>query len=299
MEYQILKHQSFTALVSIGLLIVLLTSCEKLVDDVEPPKIASKLVLFAFLSPEDSIVKVEVSRSRPIFGRNSTGNPLAYVSDAIVTVTDQNGQRVNLNYVDSVNGYLVGKAQYTIQPGQTYKVVAQVGNELVTGETTVPLQTVQFTSVTYRKIFTPNQNSSYFGPVYIYTYKWQDEPANGNFYRVSVDSRMFSLIYNGPNDIDSVENYYNICNSIWDDASKNGQQLTGTCEDYAYYGVEGDTVGFTLLNTDIHYAEYHKRRLNYFGEDPFSEPVQQYSNVSTGLGIVSSFRKSTQQVLVK
>ncbi|MCU0442232.1 MAG: DUF4249 domain-containing protein [Bacteroidia bacterium] len=299
MEYQILKQRWFIFGILSNLLLLSLTGCDKLADDVEPPKVPSKLVLFAFLSPEEPLVKVEVSRSRPIFGKQTPGNPYGYIADAIVTIINQNGQTVNMPYVDSVSAYLVDQNQFPIEPGQTYKVIAQRGNDLVTGETTVPVLKPAFTSVTYQNIAVPDPNGSYFGPAYIYTYKWQDEPAKGNFYRVSVDSRIFSLIFKGPNDFDSTESYYNICNSIWEDATQNGQQLTGTCEDYTYYGIEGDTIDFTLLNTDIHYAEYHKRRLNYFGEDPFSEPVQQYSNVSTGLGVVSSFRKSTQRVLVK
>lgn len=299
MEYQILKSRLPVIRLLFGLAITLFAGCDKLAVDVDPPKVSPKLVLFAFLSPDEPWVKVEVSQSKPVFGRQTSGTVSGYLPDAKVTIVNANGQTANLNFDDSAEAYFVNQSVFAIEAGQTYTITAERGGEVVTGKTTVPLLKPQFTEVNVRNIFIPNPNGSYFGPVYIYTYKWLDEPLVGNYYRVSIDKKTYSYNYQGRGDLDSSLVYYNICNSLWEDANQNGQQFTGTCEDYSYYGEEGDTLDFSLLNTDIHYAEYHKRRLIYYGEDPFTEPFPQYSNVSTGLGVVCSYRKSIQRVFVK
>jgi hypothetical protein len=81
---------------------------------------------------------------------------------------------------------------------------------------------------------------------------------------------------------------------VHSDYQRDGQVISDKYE-YYEYDFGGNNTGFNvyLLNTDIHYYEYHKRRLNYYGDDFFSEPVQQYSNVIGGLGVVCSYRKTS------
>ena len=92
-------------------------------------------------------------------------------------------------------------------------------------------------------------------------------------------------------------NAFSIGDKMFSDTNKDGEILSDKFE-YYDYGFAGNTPTFNayLVNTDIHYYEYHRRRLNYFGDDPFSEPLQQYSNVKGGLGVVCSFRKTMLRV---
>lgn len=262
-------------------------SCERMAQDVTPPRIESQLVVFSFLSPEDSLVKVEVSRSKPVYGSNNGTS--GTIRDASVTIVNDAGATMILPYVDTLDAYAVSRSMFSIQPGRTYTVNVQSAGKTVSGKTTIPTDSVSLTDVTFLKLAPPS--SGYDGPYFIYSYKWQDDAKGKNYYRVDIQ-RLWTFVRGG-----ITQGSENVCNSIWDDENKNGGIISGTCEDYSWQSDQGE-ISVYLLNTDIHYYEYHRRRLNYYGDNPFSEPFQQYNNVEGGLGVVCSYRKSGKVVTV-
>ncbi|MES2781063.1 MAG: DUF4249 domain-containing protein [Bacteroidota bacterium] len=263
-------------------------SCEKMAQDVTPPKVESQLVVFSFLSPEEKLVKVEVSKSKPVYGNAGGGSNI--VSSATVTITNDGGLSVEVPYVDSLSAYAVAQSAYSIEPGRTYTVNVQAGGKTASGRCTVPQDSLSFSAVTFLSISQPSVG--YDGPYFIYNYKWQDAAGQKNYYRVDVE-KIYTYQYNG----DTSETSENVCNSIWDDENKDGGILNGKCEDYSWQS-DGSDVRVYLLNTDIHYYEYHRRRLNYYGDNPFSEPFQQYNNVQGGLGVVSAYRITSRMLKV-
>ncbi len=276
------------------LLFLSIVSCDRVAKDVDAPKVESKLVVFSFLSPEDDFVKIEVGMSTPVYG-SQKGNS-SVIADAIVTITNDGGFSATLPFVDTLNAYYVPSSVYTIEAGRTYTVAVSAKGKSVSAISTVPKDTVAFSNITFQKLGQPT-NGIGSTPYYRYSYKWQDQPGIRNYYRVSVENDYTYLGFNG----DSISFNNEICTSMWGDEDRDGNELSGICEDYNYYGEQGTGTGqpirFYLLNTDIHYYEYHKRRLYYYGDDPFSEPLQQYSNVKNGLGVVCAYRK-TRSVLI-
>jgi hypothetical protein len=272
----------------------LYVSCDRLAKNVDPPVIESQLVLNAFLSPEENTVEVEVSLSKPVFGKQRAVQGIDYVTNATVVVTNDAGQSVQLPYDGSLNRYSISQSVYPIEGGRTYTIKVSSDNKTASASCSVPKNIINFTEVSYRSLNAHGSNGSV--PSFIYTYKWADEPGVKNYYRTELDNR---IIYRYDTIIvDTSEN--NLCNSVWDASTNDGALMSGSCDDYSYY--DGDStqqIQVYLLNTDIHYYEYHKRRLNYYGDDPFSEPFQQYSNVTGGLGVVCSYRKSGRILLVK
>lgn len=282
--------------INIILLALGLASCDRLATEVEPPKVDAQLVLFSFLSPEDKNIKVEVSRSKPVFANTNNTKPIDLITDATVTITNENGLSIQLPYVDSANSYLISATQFAILPGKKYTVTASHGDKKVSGVCTIPLDTVSFVELSTRKLADPSTSS--FGPYYLHTFKWNDPVGQQNFYRVSLEDFFVSIF------IDDTTTYVqNVFDGMYDDKSKDGKAITGVYSNYSFYGFFNDTtqkvLDCYLLSTDIHYFEYHKRRLNYFGDDPFSEPVQQYSNVTGGIGVVSAFRRTKGKLVVR
>ncbi|MES2559983.1 MAG: DUF4249 family protein [Bacteroidota bacterium] len=264
-----------------------LTSCVKMAQDVEAPKIESQLVVFSFLSPEEKILKVEVSRSKPVYAnQGGTG----YINTATVTVTNDGGQSILLPYDDAYNGYVVNQTLYPIEAGRTYTVKVVSGAATVTGSCIVPKDTVSLTEWSSKAVSDPTSNSP--GPYFIYNYKWIDQAGVRNYYRLDVERlQKFTMG-------DTMVYTESLGSSMWDDANRDGGMLSGSTEDYTNSG-GSDEYKIFLLNTDIHYFEYHRRRLNYFGDDPFSEPFQQYNNVQGGLGVVGAYRKTSRTVRVQ
>jgi hypothetical protein len=294
MEHKILSHMR--TLIIIAAIAFCYAGCDRLVDDVTPPKVESKLVLFTFLSPENDFTEIELTRSKPVFGNTASGSNIDFIRNAVVTITNNDGVSATLQYVDSLDAYAISQAAYPIVPQKTYKVTATVNGKQVFGETTIPLNNIPFAKVDYIRIGSNDPN--YFGPQYRYSYTWNDKAGEKNYYRVSVQTiqnytsfdSSFSDSFLSP-----------ICDNLFEDLNRDGDNFGGSCEDFGFYQLEDSTtqtISVFLLNTDIHYYEYHRRRLNYFGEDPFSEPFPQYSNINGGLGVVCSFRKYRSDLLI-
>ena len=275
----------------------LVSACDKLAIEVDAPITESKLVVFSFISPEEDYTKVEVTLSKPVYGKTPSKGSVNYVTDATVSITNEYGLSVTLPYVDSLDGYAVSNINYPIQAGITYTINVTGAGKNSIGQCRVPLNLVSFSDVSYKKLADPSSSS--FGPYYKYTYKWNDEPNNKNFYRVNLEKPFEYIFVQG-----DTERYQSeICNTMWDDTNKDATLFAGTCEDFGYFYSENDTtsqpVSLYLLNTDIHYFEYHRRRLNYYGEDPFSEPFPQYSNMTAGVGVFCAYRRSKTILLIR
>lgn len=265
------------------------SACVKVAQDVEPPVVESQLVVFSFLSPEEKLVKVEVSRSKPVYGKGGGANSV--INNAQVTITNDGGQSTTLVFVDTLGQYAVSKQAYPIEPGRTYTVKVLAGGKTVEGTCRVPADSIALTEWSVKSVAQPSSN--YDGPYSIYTYKWRDQNSVTNYYRLDIE-KVSTYGFSG----DSTAYTQNVASTVWDDKNRDGVLLSGTSEDYSYNSDGGDVIIY-LLNTDIHYFEYHRRRLNYFGDDPFSEPFQQYNNVQGGLGVVCAYRKTSRSLKIQ
>ncbi|TAE82844.1 MAG: DUF4249 family protein [Bacteroidetes bacterium] len=132
------------------LVIAISSACEKIVTNVDVPKVESQMVLFGFISPEEDNIRVELTLSKPIFASNSGNGLNAFepITDANVIITNENGQAVTLNFADSINAYQVSQSVYKIEPGKTYTITAVSPTRSVKAMCTVPIDTVSLTGLT-------------------------------------------------------------------------------------------------------------------------------------------------------
>ncbi len=271
------------------LILAVSTACEKVVTNVDVPKMEPQMVLFGFISPEEKIINIDLTLSKPIYGGNKSGQFGAFepVKNASVIITSETGQAVTLSYIDSTESYRVSQSIYKIEPGKTYTITAVSPTKSVKAVCTVPSDTIPFKELTWTK--TGSTSGSGFGPYFKYVCKWDDPVQKGNYYRLVIQQFYSGPFGNGGGN--------DVCNNFLDDETRNGQLLATTCEDYSY---QPDTNyrEVYLLNTDIHYYEYMRRRVNYYGDDPFSEPFPQYSNVQNGLGVFCAFRRTNRSLVI-
>ncbi|MDZ4666375.1 MAG: DUF4249 domain-containing protein [bacterium] len=265
--------------------LIAFSACQR-VATVKVPQTDPLPVMFSFLSPESEGSAVTLTMSVPIFGSNSYGN-FDPIANAQVTLSDNNGNSKVMPYSILNTAYYLDQTEFKINPGMTYTIEAKFKEYTLKGTTTIPLVMVPFEEVIGEKLASdPNGTERYFLKM-----KWKDQASIKNYYRVNLEDFKSST----PGDT----NAFSVGDKMYSDEGKDGQILSDKYE-YFDYSLSGGAPSFNayLLNTDIHYYEYHKRRLNYYGDDPFSEPVQQYSNVKGGLGVVCSYRKSKSQVLL-
>jgi hypothetical protein len=274
---------------SLLLLVIVITSaCEKIVTNIDIPKVETQMVLFGFISPEENTINVELTLSKPIFGGiNGKGfGAFEPIKDANVIITNESGQAVTLNYVDTAEAYQVSQAVYKIEPGRTYIITAVSPTKSIKAVCTVPLDTVSLTEFTSANLGSGSGNGT--GPSFKYVCKWNDPIQKGNYYRLVIQQYYPNSPGVGNNDV---------YNGFFNDATQNGKLFSATCEDY-WYQPDTNYREVYLINADIHYYEYMRRRVNYYGDDPFSEPFPQYTNVQNGLGVFCSFRRTKRSIAI-
>lgn len=142
-----------------------LVSCETLVGEVSPdklPKLEEKLVVNSFISPQDTLVRVLVTTSSPIFtpSKNAFGGYVAFNGDTIffgqdafvpnATVSMGNGDtEISLTYNKSEKWYEFrpGSSTMRIETGKTYFLTVSEGNRTVSATCDVPARRDSFIQV--------------------------------------------------------------------------------------------------------------------------------------------------------
>lgn len=163
----------FILLISLFSLTLFSSACEdtfnliEFVDGEQLEEQGNKLVINGYISPQDSVVRIKVSRSQPLINKVidystpwSQRELVHYVKDAQVMLSDGE-QEIELNYTEEIypseNGYddthiysyLVLTESFPIVAGKTYTVtVTSTEGEVATASTYVPLQPAPFQAET-------------------------------------------------------------------------------------------------------------------------------------------------------
>jgi hypothetical protein len=254
-------------------------SCEKEAD-VALPSTKPKLVLFAFLSNENAQQTAFVSISSPVIGNYQEPRT---ITDARVYLISETGERVDFDFVWQVGFYVTPLSAIAIEPGKSYTVYAVLNNDSVWGTTRVPQQAASFSEYVKTKVPSPFE----WEQKRRITCKWTDIPGQDNYYRIT--------FYPKPEfPAEDAEELYN---GFFLDRQQDGKTMASSFEVNVYNPEPNQSsYALNLVTSDLPYYEYHRRRVNYAGEDPFSEPSPMYNNVKGGLGVVGSYLKTSVEL---
>jgi hypothetical protein len=295
-------------------LILILTSCGSLVQDVNPdrlPKSDVKLVVHGYLSPQDTVLAVKVEKSKTLFGTTQivvsptdTYNDGSVVKDATVTLTD-GVKTVNLPLsLNAFGEYRISAKALPIVVGKTYSLkVTTPDGLLAESSCTIPAQ-VPIKEVKRDSVASRYGSNSFTKTVRLF---WQDPADKGNYYRVQggVNTK-----YTTPAQGTIPEQKYNYWNQIYfgnqgngsyfvSDEANNGTLMASSQGQLysGYYGGSSTTTGQTiktivyLISGDKNYYNYHQAISN-FSDNPFSEPSLTPSNIVGGFGCFAGFNAS-------
>lgn len=265
------------------LLSLLFVSCEKEIPfDIDDD--GNKLVINSFIGPNLDEIHVQVSQSKSVISTEALQN----LPNATVTLFKDGA---NLGQLTSV-----GEGKFIIahspEIGSTYRLEASAnGLDDVVAETTIPA--------------TPNidalTNPDFSGDTYKFDAVVEDIPNQDNFYQLLLISAQDlagtnpfitgfsseSPILPGNSDpFGESENYY-FDDAFFTDNAFNGGSATIDMD--AFISSEFITVQY--LHCSEEYYLYKRTLQNYIENDgnPFSQPVQIYSNVEGGLGIFAGY----------
>lgn len=178
------------------LTLLVLTSCDSLVQTVPPDKLTkvnSQLTMFSFISPQDTIIRVKVSQTSPILSDYSYGSGGYIVSngdtirfgdavrDAKVTLSDGEVEVV-LSFQDKDQLYAIPASRILIKAGKTYKLTASDGKRTITATCTVPSEQVPIKNYTLDTTITKRFNR--VDTTMVTSFTWDDVAGKASYYRV-------------------------------------------------------------------------------------------------------------------
>lgn len=294
----------FTSLISMALL----TACDSLVKEVDPsrtPSTESQFVVNAYISPQDTVLAVLVTRSRPVFGPSANIDPQT-VSNVAVTLSD-GSRSVPLPFSEKDGFHRADARLLPIGAGQTYTLtVTAPGGERLTARTTVPqpvpLEEVKLDST---------ENTNRFGPggySFFLQAFWRDAPGVKNYYRLAGNLFYTQRYTTGqPPREQSVNNVTSFGfgnGGLVTDENRDGTRISSRRQQIYLpsMSVNGQPPTFPspvsyiiyLLNVDENYYRYHEsaERQDNVNDNPFAEPVLVQGNIEGGLGCFGSYNRT-------
>jgi hypothetical protein len=267
---------------------IIILSCERDVNDVKLPEFKQKLVITSFISPSDSVSYFLVTSNKKIYGELNTEEPLGTMKGYLSNGTSE----VALDEIG--NGFMLTREKMAVEYGRTYrlKISTERGLSSEAACTVPPERNFNIKADTFSVV---HQSP---GPV-VYTFRSTefaltitDIAGEENFYRISgriIDyfTDPFSgTTYEIINDPGFEEEYFT-------DEGMDGKEIiqkTNISSSAHYYSRDSTFLEIALFNTEKSYYMYHRSLDNYNdGENPFTEVTPVYSNVSGGLGVFTSY----------
>ncbi len=248
--------------------------------DLEIPGSEIRMVINGFISPSDSTIRIEVSRSKPVIGQQDRNRPIDYIPDALVTLSDGESE-ITLTYNE--DGYYFGDTtNFKIEAGKTYTIDAIAPDGLsATASCTVPtgiatVREVIVDTITQTRDFNTEE-------VIEINVKWQDVLNQPNFYRIQAELKIeFDNGYQTEIFYFPVDELF-----IYSDRSRENEVITvrGTTFLQPLSGLV-----LYLLTTDENYYEYHRTLSLHNPDNPFVEPSPIFSNVENGFGVFGAYQ---------
>jgi hypothetical protein len=272
--------------------LILLSACEKEAN-VKIPEVEPKPVLTCFISPEDSLIRVSLTNSIPLYTESSNKYPYE-IKNAIITIKSATASYIIPWYKDSV-GYQLSTKLFPIEAGKLYSLEVSIPDgRFLTATTKVPASSFpNFDFSIVKNLLDSNE----FGVSYEFVYKlnWQDISGEENFYR--------SVIYNLYTDsMSSADTLAQIINEQFEsDKGKDGGNLVAQGIGSLYYNpgspIPNNFNNYIayLIMCNKEYFDYHKDLYQNNDVNPFSEAKINYSNIEGGIGCFSAYRMTKKR----
>jgi hypothetical protein len=259
-----------------------LVSCERDVDNVRYPEFRQKLVISAFISPNNTSNSISVTSNRRIYGdltiTETLGNLIATLSD--------DSHEISLDTTRT--GFVLRSSDLHVEEGKIYKLKVRSDKGLFAEATcTVPLKRSFALEVDTFRTF-EQISEDYVYASFMSNFYFIDIQGENNYYRFYCEQIIYHSSYYYPQ---FAVRFLDFENKYFTDKGKDGDRsliTTLNINDPKYD--DSSFLKIYLLNTDKAYYDFHKSLENYEGGDnPFTEGSPIYSNITGGLGIFAAY----------
>ncbi len=299
-------HTNLYTLLLLMACISLLWGCEDFfvseADNVDYPGSESQLVVYSYISPQDTLLRVYVYRSRPYMQNFDDYIPVD--GDAEVYMAKKGGDYVLFQYDEEHQAFIMPATELTIQANQYYQLkVETYDGDFAKAECYVPGFDVEEIEVSDPVHLQDQWGNSYFDVEWKLTIHKKGEKK----YFFTGAYNLAYEISNVAGRIDTIGPFYSDSyiekgTPIFTDTEGNTYSFRlRQWDQYSYPGYPGnggytkvDSLFIYVLQTDFHYFRFHKSVEDYFyyGDDfPFAENVHIYTNIEGALGTFGGYNK--------
>ncbi|MBD2754624.1 DUF4249 domain-containing protein [Spirosoma validum] len=290
--------------------LVLLYGCTSLRNEVDPNLLgpaSTKLVVTGFISPQDTVLAIKVTRSNTVVGDSisllQTGNN---VTDATVTLSD-GSKTVRLPYnnipaSDTVRSrpyYSINARLLPIVSGRSYTLTVVANGQRATSVCTIPA------AVPPKAIILNDSVNRR----YSISIKWQDPDGQANYYQAAGIFRYIAAnckacqneVYNTLSFDDDSRGLISDVGYEGGDMSSGRAFLTSssTPNFYNYYKTASVTANLMSIDQNFYRFQDAAMRQRRSRNNPFAEPVLIPSNIEGGLGCFAGYNNATMTLKLK
>lgn len=162
--------------------LVLLSACQKVVDADELLGAEEKVLITSYISPQDTVLRVSVSKALPAIGTplsvsDAEANEAKFIiKNAEVTISDEAGNSTNLIYSEENKTYLTDATTLNIISNQNYFLKVVVDGQEYTASCTIPAKVAEINERINLR------NDSFGGQEVDINLSFQDIVGEKNFY---------------------------------------------------------------------------------------------------------------------
>lgn len=285
--------------------LLLLAGCEDFfiseATNVDIPGSEPQLVVYSFISPRDTMIRVTVNRSLP--NTMDPRNVPLVNGEAHVLMAKKGEAFTQLSYDENLMAFVINADDFTVEAGNEYtlKVEAFTG-ETVEAECFVPGFEID-TVILHDPVQTSDQYEQFKT-----VYQWEVHPVPSSqvrYFRSGTfnstwgnydNQQQLSLLMVMPLSLDKGQEYFTHTNEsapVFQATTWSYPYEGGGSTDYGNFN-RVDSVFAYVMQTDYHYYQFHKSVENYYNSDDgfiFSEAVYIYSNIKGGLGVFAGYNQ--------
>ena len=290
---------------SLMVALLLLAGCEDFfiseATNVEIPGSEPQLVVYSFISPQDTMISVTVNRSIP-YTMDPRNVPLVN-GEAHVHMAKKGEAFTQLSYNENLGSFVIDADDFTVEAGYEYVLRVETFNgETVEAECFVPGFEID-TVILYEPVQTTYQYEEIKT-----SFLWEVHPLPSSqvrYFRAGAfistwgtyeSQQQLSLMSITPLWIDSGQEYFAHTNEsapVFSGSTWSYLNLGGSSYDFDNSN-RIDSVFAYVMQTDYHYYQFHRSVENYNNSDDgfiFSEAVYIYSNIRGGLGVFGGYNQ--------
>ena len=279
------------------LLLIVFSGCQKVVDADKLLDAEEKVYILSYISPTDTLLTVSVSKALPAIGTalsfDDTENYSSFIiEDAIVSITDVEGNSVQLLYSSENSMYSTNAENLKITEGSQYFLEVITQENTYTSSCRIP-----------EKVATILENLAGGQDDYgVYTdvdISFEDIVGTANFYIVGAkyEETFEEETYQG--------SLYFETGGFLTDAIGDGVILNDKTSAYTGFLEEGTSVKLTLQVANVEEVIYQNLRASYLNDDSDGNPFIEYSiapdNIDgeNGVGVFGGYQLTEKIIEVQ